>query len=138
LRVGAAFVGKCDAAVPQHAENKEIYVVVKICPSDPTADIGVGGMYLLGKWSQASFQKAAAAANGLADVTQRLSTDMLKARRAEKDFLLRMDAKYVKAHADVTRAIAVRFDDIASRLSVLGQSELIGKMSGARANSTAM
>ena len=92
----------------------------------------VGGLYLSGSWSQARFQKTADEASALADANDRLSIKMLEARRAEKDFLLRSDDKYAKAHGDIVKTIAESFDDIARRLAAAGQAELLNQTRAAR------
>ena len=93
----------------------------------------VGGLYWSGTRTQASYEKTAAEASAIAASTGQLSIEMLEARRAEKDFLLRSDDKYVQAHGDGVKTIAGTFDDIARRLTILGQTELLRQTAAARA-----
>ncbi len=94
----------------------------------------VGGIYVSGTWSQATCEKITAAASAVAASVEQLSIKMLEARRTEKDFLLRNDEKYVKAHAELVRRIAEIFDDTARQLSASGRSELLQQLHAARAD----
>ena len=94
----------------------------------------VGGFYLSGSWTQARSQKNADDANALAMLTSKLSIQMLQARRAEKNFLLRHDDQYAKNHDEVAKAAAAIMNDISQRLTVLNQIELAQKLTAARAD----
>ena len=94
----------------------------------------VGGFYLSGSWTQARSQKNADDANALAMLTSKLSIQMLQARRAEKNFLLRHDDQYAKNHDEAPKAPAPIMDDISQRLTVLNQIELAQKLTAARAD----
>ena len=94
----------------------------------------VGGFYLSGSWTQARSQKNADDANALAMLTSKLSIQMLQARRAEKNFLLRHDDQYAKNHDVIAKAAAANMDDISQRLTVLNQIELAQKLTAARAD----
>ena len=67
----------------------------------------VGGLYLFGSWTQARSQKNAEDASAIAMLTSKLSNQMLQARRAEKDFLLRRDDRYAKNHGEDVKIVAV-------------------------------
>ena len=94
----------------------------------------VGGVYLSGSWTQAHSQNNADDANALAILTSKLRIQMLQARQAEKDFLLRRDDRYAKNHGEVAKAAAVNMDDISQRLIALNQIELARKLTAARAD----
>ena len=64
----------------------------------------IGGLYMSGSWTQARYQKSAEDASALATLTNKLSIQMLQARRAEKDFLLRRDDRYVKNHGGTVKS----------------------------------
>ncbi|HEY8380740.1 MAG TPA: HAMP domain-containing protein, partial [Microvirga sp.] len=49
--------------------------------------------------------------------------DLLDARRAEKDFLLRSDLKYAKRHADVSDAVLKHQGELARHLTSIGLTE---------------
>ena len=94
----------------------------------------VGGLYLFGSWTQARSQKTAEDASALAKLTNKLSIQMLQARRAEKDFLLRRDDRYAKNHGEVVKTVAANMDDITQRLTALNQAELAQNLATARAD----
>src|SRR3954454_11005675 len=92
----------------------------------------IGGLYLSGSWSMSRYQKSADDAGGIALLSSKLSTQMLNARRAEKDFLLRRDDRYVKDHGEVVKTVAANMDDILQRLTALNQSEIAQKLTATR------
>jgi methyl-accepting chemotaxis protein len=92
----------------------------------------VGGLYLSGSWSRAAYQNAATEARGVADTALRLSIQMLQARRAEKDFLLRNDDKSAKVHDGIVSVIATNFDAIMRRLEAAGWNGLLNQTRAAR------
>jgi methyl-accepting chemotaxis protein len=94
----------------------------------------VGGLYFSGSWTQARYQKEADELSALAALSSKLSNQMLLARRAEKDFLLRREDRYVKAHGDTVKTIATNIDELTGRLAALNQSELLQKATAARAD----
>ena len=122
---------------PSHFQFAGLRLTHKVTAIGATGVLGlalVGGLYLFGAWSQARYEKTAAEASAIAASTGRLSIQMLEARRAEKDFLLRSDEKYAKAHGDLIKDIAGTFDDIARRLSASGRPELLKQTDAARAD----
>jgi methyl-accepting chemotaxis protein len=94
----------------------------------------IGGLYLSGSWTQSRYQKKAEDASALVMMTNKLSNQMLLARRAEKDFLLRREDRYVKNHGETVKAIAANMDDISGRLTALDQAELAKQMTAAHAD----
>jgi methyl-accepting chemotaxis protein len=94
----------------------------------------VGGLYLAGSWTQARYQKFADDTNAVTMLINKLSIQMLLARRAEKDFLLRSDDRYVKNHGEIVKTIAANMDDITQRLTALNEAELAQKLTAARAD----
>lgn len=94
----------------------------------------IGGLYLSSSWTLARYQKAAEDMSVLTVLINKLSTQMLLARRAEKDFLLRRNDQYVKTHDNIVQAIAANIDDINQRLAALDQTELAKKLTAARAD----
>jgi methyl-accepting chemotaxis protein len=94
----------------------------------------VGGLYLSGSGTQTRIQKNADELSALATLANKLSNQMLLARRAEKDFLLRREDRYVKAHHEIVAAIAASIDELMRRLTALNQTELVQKATAARAD----
>ncbi|MGJ4930575.1 methyl-accepting chemotaxis protein [Bradyrhizobium sp. HKCCYLS2038] len=71
-----------------------------------------GTIYLVGNRSQETSRQLADNARAAADLNQKLLTDLLEARRAEKDFLLRRDQKYAARHAELSTAIKRELDEL--------------------------
>src|SRR5262252_4638954 len=86
--------------------------------------VAIGGIYLWGASQQARYQDEFERADAIARIAGRISVGMLEARRAEKDFLLRDDEKYVKRHLELTNAIAADLDSLARRLDAAGQAAI--------------
>ncbi len=67
--------------------------------------LAFGAIYQIGSWSQEESRALAGGARAISDLNSQLSTQMLEARRAEKDFQLRRDESYSKRHAELTAGI---------------------------------
>ena len=80
--------------------------------------LAFGAIYQIGSWSADASRAVAGNARAISDLNQQLSTDMLEARRAEKDFQLRRDASYSKRHAELSAKIDGEF----ARLKPLARS----------------
>jgi methyl-accepting chemotaxis protein len=93
----------------------------------------VGGIYVLGNSAQETHRTVAADARAISDGTNRLFVDLLEARRAEKDFLLRNEEKYAERHATLAKAIASDFDTLSSQIRSAGLSDLDAKITSVRA-----
>ncbi|WP_315721874.1 MULTISPECIES: methyl-accepting chemotaxis protein [unclassified Bradyrhizobium] len=87
-----------------------------------------GAIYLAGNVSQESSRRLAANARGVADLNQKLLTELLEARRAEKDFLLRRDQKYAARHAELSTAIKRELDDLRSSAGAIGEASIASKI----------
>ncbi|WP_374383747.1 methyl-accepting chemotaxis protein [Dongia sp.] len=72
--------------------------------------LGILVYYLVADSNRADEQEQANAATAIYVIAQDLRYDFLNARRREKDFLLRLDDKYVKQHDEVMQTIAARLD----------------------------
>jgi methyl-accepting chemotaxis protein len=64
-----------------------------------------GAIYFVGAARQAHYEQIADAGATINSLAQSLDTQLLDARRAEKDFLLRQDEKSIARHAELSKAI---------------------------------
>jgi methyl-accepting chemotaxis protein len=80
--------------------------------------LAFGAIYQIGSWSADASRAVAGNARTISDLNKQLSTDMLEARRAEKDFQLRRDESYSKRHAELSAKIGGDF----ARLKPLARS----------------
>src|SRR5450631_2940757 len=85
--------------------------------------LAFGAIYQIGSWSQDASRTVADNARTISDLNNKLSIEMLEARRNEKNFQQRRTESYAKAHADLTIVINRDLD----QLQMLTQS---GGMSG--------
>src|SRR5690242_6091042 len=72
--------------------------------------VAVGAIYEVGSWSQESSRSTAEAARVISNLNSKVATDMLEARRAEKDFQLRRDQTYSRRHAELSAGIVRGLD----------------------------
>jgi methyl-accepting chemotaxis protein len=74
--------------------------------------ISFGAIYLYGSGSEEARRNTADQAQAISDLNRQLSTEMLEARRAEKDFQLRHDRSYATRHGELTAAIRRDLDQL--------------------------
>lgn len=87
-----------------------------------------GGIYLTGAASQEEARKVAEEAQLMSNLNEKLARDMLDARRAEKDFLLRRDEVSMKRHAAVSATITAGMDRLRTMIRAGGFSGLSDKI----------
>jgi methyl-accepting chemotaxis protein len=107
----------------------------KIAAIGATGLIGIaviGAIYLLGASIQDYYRRVADDAQSTFALANDLYVKLLESRRAEKDFLLRSDMKYVERHDAIDKSIraelatlrqrtsAGRLDDLAQQIDVIG------------------
>ena len=95
--------------------------------------VAFGSIYQIGTLSQDMSREAAESARRLSDLNQRISQQMLDARRAEKDFQLQRDQSYAKRHAVLVSDITGDLDRLGSAARAAGHAEVGEKVSLARA-----
>ncbi|WP_257169807.1 methyl-accepting chemotaxis protein [Bradyrhizobium sp. SRS-191] len=83
-----------------------------------------GAIYFAGNVSQDASRRLADRARDVADLNQKLLTDLLEARRAEKDFLLRRDPKYAARHAELSTAIKRELDQLRGAVRTIGDASI--------------
>src|SRR5947209_5731245 len=79
--------------------------------------IMVGTIYFVGNTTQNGYRKAAEDVGAIDRASDQSAILLLDARRAEKDFLLRHDEKYVKRHGEVVSKTVANYDDLAKRVA---------------------
>jgi len=87
-----------------------------------------GTIYFVGSASQASSRAAAANIRAIADLNRKLASDMLDARRAEKDFQLRRDPAYASRHADISSEIGRELTELRTMTRAAGYGALAEKI----------
>jgi methyl-accepting chemotaxis protein len=92
----------------------------------------VGGIYLTGSAAQDEEQARATEARVIAATSAVLDNHLLHSRRAEKDFLLRDDDKYVDRHAELAVAIGSDLDALQRQVRHAVLPDLEQKLAGIR------
>ncbi len=87
-----------------------------------------GAIYLVGAASQEASRKIAEEARTISNLNDKLARDMLDARRAEKDFMLRRDEASMKRHAAVSTAITGEIDRLGTMIRTNGFTALAGNV----------
>ncbi len=88
----------------------------------------IAAIYLTGVTTQDRYRKAVADANAIAAVMSKLSQGMLQARQVEKEFLLRSDESFAKAHLDLGKAIHADLEEMKQLATSSGYGELVGNV----------
>ena len=90
--------------------------------------LAFGAIYEVGSWSQDGSRAIAGNARTISDLSKRLSTEMLEARRAEKDFQLRRDLSYSKRHAELSAAVDHDVEQLKTLVRSGGFNDISGKI----------
>ncbi|MBI5131683.1 MAG: HAMP domain-containing protein [Rhodopseudomonas palustris] len=86
--------------------------------------LALGGLYLIGSASQEAARSEDERARTLGDSNNRLQITMLEQRRAEKNFMIRKDEKYVGLYKDYAKTSSTILADMIRQTETAGQSEL--------------
>lgn len=92
-----------------------------------------GGIYLAGSASLDASRTVAENARKISGMNEKLGRDLLNARRAEKDFMLRRDEASAKRHALLTESIKADIDQLSASTStgdfaaIAGSVAILGK-----------
>ncbi|MBI5322765.1 HAMP domain-containing methyl-accepting chemotaxis protein [Bradyrhizobium sp.] len=88
----------------------------------------IGGIHLYGERAVAVYRDAAEKARAVAELNSRIEVELLEGRRAEKDFLLRNDAKKADAQMEIAKAVAADIESLRSKVAAIGKPELTGQI----------
>ena len=84
----------------------------------------VGGLHMYGESEIARYRDAAEKARTIFELSRKIEIELLEARRAEKDFLLRNDQKKAETHGEISKAVAVDIDMLHGKLQATGRIDL--------------
>jgi methyl-accepting chemotaxis protein len=79
-------------------------------------------LYFIGARSIANFQKVADEAEVIGSLSNRFFMQMLQMPRAEKDFILRNDEKFVKLHADLAKSAKENLGAVRQKVAAGGRT----------------
>lgn len=89
--------------------NTKIFL---LAPLSVAGMILVSGLFLAVQSVDSDFKEASSRVEAVAGEDKEIQIHLLQARRAEKDFLLRKDEKYVAKHAKITSETSVLIDRV--------------------------
>ena len=88
----------------------------------------VSGMHMFGESEAAPYTDAAEKARVIFELGSKIEVELLEARRAEKDFLLRNDQKKAEIQAEIGRTAAADILALRKKLQSIGRTELVHKI----------
>ncbi len=84
----------------------------------------VGGIYLFGEAAQERSQAITNSALSASRLTNKITIEVLEARRGEKDFIIRSDEKYVERQREAADAVTADLSALKSQLETSGRPEI--------------
>src|SRR5437764_15338017 len=84
----------------------------------------IGGIHLYGEKAMAVYRDAADNARTIAELNRRIEVELLEGRRAEKDFLLRNDAKKADSQIEIAKAVVADIDTLHGKIAAAGKADL--------------
>jgi methyl-accepting chemotaxis protein len=94
----------------------------------------VGGIHLYGENAVAVYRSAAENARSVAELNRQIEVELLEGRRAEKDFLLRNDAKKADSQVEIGKAVAADIDRLHDKVVAIGKPDLAGQIEAMQAS----
>jgi methyl-accepting chemotaxis protein len=94
----------------------------------------VGGIHLYGEDAVAVYRSAAESARSVAELNRQIEVELLEGRRAEKDFLLRNDAKKADSQVEIGKAVAADIDRLHDKVVAIGKPDLAGQIEAMQAS----
>ena len=94
----------------------------------------IGGIHLYGERAMGVSRDAAEKARTIFELNNNIAVELLEARRAEKDFLLRSDPARAQRQAEISRQVALDIEKLRGRIAALGKPELAQKIDAMNAS----
>lgn len=92
----------------------------------------VGGLHIYSEITMESYREVAENAGAIFELSSKIQTELLDARRAEKDFLLRGERKKIEVQAEIAKAFIRDIDALHKQVEAIGKTELVRKIEIAR------
>jgi methyl-accepting chemotaxis protein len=84
----------------------------------------VGGLHMYGESAGAVYRDAADNARQIHELNSKIEIELLEGRRAEKDFLLRNDAKKAEIQLGISTSVAADIEALHGKIAAAGKPEL--------------
>ncbi len=94
----------------------------------------IGGIHLYGERAMGLSRAAAEEARNVFELNNAIAVELLEARRAEKDFLLRSDGAKAQRQAEIGRQVALDIETLRGRIAALGKPELAARIDAMNAS----
>jgi methyl-accepting chemotaxis protein len=94
----------------------------------------IGGIHLYGERAMGVYRDAAEDARTVFELNSAIAVELLEARRAEKDFLLRSDAAKAQRQGEIGRQVALDIEKLRGRIAALGKPELAARIDAMNAS----
>ena len=88
----------------------------------------IGGIHLYGENAMTVYRNAAENARAIQELNSRIAVELLEARRAEKDFLLRSDPTKAQRQAEIGRQVSLDIEKLRAGIAALGKPELVARI----------
>ena len=94
----------------------------------------VGGIHLYGENEVAVYRSAAESARSISELNRQIEVKLLEGRRAEKDFLLRNDAKKADSQVEISKVVAADIDTLRNKVAAIGKPDLVRQIEAMQAS----
>jgi len=94
----------------------------------------VGGIHFYGENILDSYRAAAERARAISELNGKIEVELLEGRRAEKDFLLRNDAKKAENQIEIGKAVSADIAALHDRVAAVGKPDLAARIEDMRAS----
>jgi methyl-accepting chemotaxis protein len=94
----------------------------------------IGGIHLYGERAMGVYRDAAEDARTVFELNSAIAVELLEARRAEKDFLLRSDVAKAQRQGEIGRQVALDIEKLRGRIAALGKPELAARIDAMNAS----
>src|ERR1700722_9770865 len=84
----------------------------------------VGGIHMYGESAMSGYREAAEHARSISELSDKIEIELLEGRRAEKDFLLRNDAKKAERQIEIGKSVAADIDSLLAKVVAVGKPDL--------------
>src|SRR5262249_60906451 len=94
----------------------------------------IGGIHLYGERAVAVYREAAETARTIAELNSKIEVELLEGRRAEKDFLLRNDARKADTQMQIAGGVAANIETLRGKVAAIGKPELVRQIEAMNAS----
>jgi methyl-accepting chemotaxis protein len=94
----------------------------------------VGAIHFYGENETTVYRSAAESARSISELNRQIEVKLLEGRRAEKDFLLRNDAKKADSQIEINKAVASDIETLRGKVVAIGKPDLANQIEAMQAS----